>query len=97
MKRWHEEVPLMTRRWRKELATHAYHNGYCRRYGYDCMAPPGIACDIDCHCANGIGTMRKNRLDCGNVRCGLCHWGKFWEPKRRGATKRKVIEFELEV
>jgi hypothetical protein len=42
--------------------------------------------------------MRKRTpLGCGNPRCGICHWSKFWEPKRRANTKRREIEFELKV
>jgi hypothetical protein len=100
MRRWHAEQDLMLRRWRKELAKHGDghpHSKYHWGYPHDALASPSIACDVRCHCAAGIGTMRKNRLDCGRPRCGLCHWDKFYEPKRRGATKRSAITLDLEL
>jgi len=98
MRRWHEERDLMMRRWRMELATHM---GACigpdRRPNQEWPAPPAVSCDVDCHCANGIGTMRKNRVyGCGNPRCGICHFEKYYVPKRRGARKRAEINFDLE-
>lgn len=96
MRRWHSERDLMLRRWRQELATHT-DNAPDRGWGrpYDSMVPSVLACEIDCHCANGMGTMRKNRLDCGKAHCGLCHYGK-WDPKARNTKKRAAIQFELE-
>jgi hypothetical protein len=93
MKRWHEEVPLMYRRWRKELAKHGQ---FDYGFSHDSLAPPSFACNVDCHCANGIGTMRKNRLDCGTPRCWLCHGEKFYAPKNRANTRRAAIEFDIE-
>ena len=88
----------MLRRWRKELAKHGEGDPHSKNhwgYPHDSMAPPSLACDVVCHCADGIGTMRKNRLDCGNVRCGLCHFGK-WLPKGRETAKRAAIRYEYE-
>lgn len=97
MKRWHEERDLMMRRWRKELGKHGPDTENSKwRWGgpYDCVAPPSWAASVSCHCAAGIGTMRKNRLDCGNVRCGICH-PHLHDPKRRAAKKRAAIEYEM--
>jgi len=89
MKRWHEERVLMLRRWKMEMEKH----------DYDWRNPPDPKCDKRaCHCAAGIGSMRKRRpYDCGNPRCGLCHFEKFWIRKNRYNKLRKIIEFELEV
>ena len=85
MRRWHEERSLMLRRWKIEMDKH----------GYDWRNPPDPKCDRDsCHCAAGIGSVRKKKpLDCGRPRCGVCHGEKFYAPKRRGATKREEISF----
>lgn len=98
MKRWHEERDLMMRRWRKELGKHGSEDRHSvDHWGgpYDYVAPPSWSASVSCHCAAGIGTMRKNRLDCGRAHCGLCHYGKFCDPKRRGAKKRAAIEYSL--
>lgn len=87
MRRWHSETALMHRRWRDEM----------RKHGYDWRNPPDPACDgTVCHCVAGIGSMRKRRpLDCGRPRCGICHWSKYWEPRRRAAVKRAAIEYAM--
>lgn len=86
MRRWHEERELMIRRWRIEVETHD---------GIGAQFPP-VATESSCHCFRGMGTMRKTKpLDCGNPRCSLCHWEKFHEPKRRGATIRAAIASDL--
>lgn len=96
MKRWHEERDLMMRRWRKELATHGSGEKHATwQEPHDFAAPPSWASAIECHCAAGIGTMRKHTLGCGRARCGICHWGKFNDPKRRAAKKRDAIEYSL--
>ncbi len=84
MRRWHSEVALMHRRWRMEMEKH----------DYDWRCPPT---DKDaCHCASGIGSVRKKKpFDCGNPRCGICHGEKFFEPKRRANIKRAAIEYDL--
>lgn len=87
----------MMRRWRMELGNHT--GGILdpiKTVGQEWLAPPAMACDVDCHCANGIGTMRKNRpYGCGRAHCGICHYGK-WFKKGRGAKKRAAINSELE-
>jgi hypothetical protein len=87
MRRWHEEHALMFRRWKQEMEIH----------GYDWRNPPDPKCDRNaCHCAAGIGSQRKKKpLDCGRVRCGVCHGDKFYADKARANKKREAIEFEL--
>lgn len=82
MRRWHEERSLMIRRMRMEREKH------------------GVGWDVRdgeiCHCLLGIGFVRKRRpYDCGNPRCGLCHFEKFWTPKARATKQRQAIEFDL--
>lgn len=88
MRRWHAEQALMFKRWRVEMATH----------GYDWRNPPDPKCDRDaCHCAAGIGSMRKRRpYDCGNTQCGVCHFEKFHVPKARDNKRRAAIQYELD-
>ena len=87
MRRWHAERALMLHRWKMEM----------RKHGYDWRNPPDPKRDKwACHCASGIGSMRKMRpFDCGNPRCGLCHFEKFWVPKARATKKRAAIAYEL--
>jgi hypothetical protein len=96
MRRWHEERALMLRRWRMELGNHvggfASDDSYA---GQEWLAPPVLACGIKCHCARGIGTMRKQRPYDG--------WGGSWnayevqlENRRQRHDKRKAIQFELD-
>lgn len=89
MKRWHEEVPLMVRRWRMEIAKH---EGMARRS----LAPvPPEPDDESCHCYRGPGFMRKRRpYGCSNPRCAICHFEKLYAPKDRYNRKRLAIEFE---
>lgn len=83
MRRWHEEKDLMFRRWKQEM----------RKHGYDWRNPP-VGRDA-CHCAAGIGSMRKKRpFDCGVVQCSICHEDKFL-PKARANKKRAAIEEDL--
>lgn len=81
----------MLRRWRMELAKHS------SGFSYGSLAPPSAAEGVDCHCARGIGTMRKSKpFDCGNPQCCICHWEKYWLPKCRAERKRRAIRFELD-
>jgi len=69
MRRWHNETAVMYRRWKQEMGIH----------GYDWRCPPTDP--SACHCVTGIGFFRKRRpLDCGNVRCDICHSGKWDVP-----------------
>lgn len=91
MRRWHEDQALMTRRWRQELANHLVDYNRCA------LAPPGDAHGIDCHCARGIGTMRKSRpYGCPNPRCWICHWDKWTAHSGRSNRRRAAIAFDLD-
>jgi hypothetical protein len=79
MKRWHEDLPLMLRRWAVEKEKHRFFGDVGE----------------DCHCFRGPGLMRKRRpYACRRPRCMLCHGEKLYPPGR-GAKKRAAIEFEL--
>ena len=84
MRRWHDprENAIMLRRFKEEMELH----------GYDWRNPPDPKCDKHiCHCAGGIGTMRKDRP---NGRCS-CSWCKPRYPKNRNNKKREAIAFDL--
>jgi hypothetical protein len=94
MRRWHEEVGLMRRRWRMELGNHV--GGFMgpEEMANHCwLAPPSEAVGIKCHCARGIGTMRKQRpYD------GWGQWNKYekiFQNRKRSNQKRVAIEFEF--
>lgn len=93
MRRWHEERDLMLRRWRQELGNHTGgFLGPVKMAGQEWEAPPVMACGIDCHCARGIGTMRKQRpYESGS----FYRWDKYFEHKRRVNKNRAAIDFEL--
>jgi hypothetical protein len=102
MRRWHAERALMLRRWRFEIGAHGGHSGY-RINGWGgndwvAVPVPPPSCDLDtCHCFRGAGYFRKRHpFDCGNPRCGLCHFEKFWVPKARATKKRAAIQYELD-
>lgn len=84
MKRWHEELPLMRKRWRSEQEKH-------RDKTFSVF-------DSTCHCLRGPGFMRKRRPHgCGRPRCWLCHYSKlfrYWH--LRGAKKRGRLNPRLE-
>jgi hypothetical protein len=98
VRRWHEERPLMLRRWRQEIAIHeAWLGAGETGYSYCALAPLPPTSDEKCHCYRGPGFLRKRKPhDCGNPRCGCCHYAKF-QPKNRANVKREAIRFELEV
>lgn len=91
MRRWHSprEHTVMFRRWKQEMRLH----------GYDWRNPPDPKCDRHvCHCAAGIGSMRKRTpLDCGRARCMSCHSEKLLAPKGREDRRRAIrAEFDAE-
>ena len=84
MKRWHEERQVMFSRWKQEMDSH----------GYDWRCPPTDP--SACHCARGIGAMRKIRPHgCRKTRCSLCHVPKGVYRGWKKRQKRAAIEFEL--
>lgn len=83
MKRWHEEVPLMLRRWAVEKASHAMGALYER--------PPlpveeYFAKEERCHCLRGPGTMRKRAPGGHHHRCYMCKGDKY---EKRGRVRKE--------
>lgn len=95
MRRWHAERDLMLGRWRVELGNHTGSVlGTVKTANYFWKAPPASACNVDCHCANGIGTMRRHRPYDSHGK-----WKKYeklFENRKRVNQKRAAIKFELE-
>ena len=76
MKRWHEDLKIARREWRKHRRGHveSNKNRSSSRIGRDPY-------EVDCECDEQVGRFRKtDAYDCGNPRCGICHGNKY--PKR---------------
>lgn len=67
MKRWHEarEHTVMFQRWKQEMENH----------GYDWRNPPTDS--NACHCAKGIGSMRKRTPAGHSHHCLMCNYSKY--------------------
>ncbi len=89
MKRWHEDYRITLREWRKHRRTHVESNkaGSGQRVGLD----PQV---VDCECDEQKGRFRKtDAFDCGNTRCRICHYDKFYS-KDNGVKKLRA-DFEF--
>ena len=75
---------LMHQRWRVEMESH----------DYDWRCPPTDP--SACHCAKGIGSMRKRTPFGHSRRCWRCKYYKYL-PKARDAARRKAVEFDLDM
>ena len=74
MKRWHAELAITMRNWRKHRRIHVANNLARGKVGQDPF-------QVDCACDDQPGRFRKrDAYDCGNSQCYLCNHGKF--PKR---------------
>jgi len=91
MRRWHQDLPLMLRRWRDELRKYGLDPApYLGNYRSGELTHVGI-----CHCERGPGVLRKRRpWDCGRARCGLCHWSKIHGIPARSNRNWYAMEFE---
>lgn len=80
MKRWHQDLPIARREWRKHRRSHVESNkNNPYGFGYDRIGKDPY--EVDCDCDEQIGRFRKkDAFDCGNVRCYICHGNKY--PKR---------------
>lgn len=80
MRRWHSkrEQSIMFRRWREEMDKH----------GYDWRYPPTD--ESACHCAKGIGAMRKQTPHGHHRHCLLCNPDKYLAKKRRRKGSRVI-------
>jgi hypothetical protein len=91
MRRWHEDLPLMFRRWRYELRKHGLDPGpYLGSYRRGAAIYVSV-----CPCEKGPGVMRKrDPWDCGRPRCGLCHWSKVHGLPARHTCNWLALQFE---
>jgi hypothetical protein len=92
VRRFHSprEREIMMRRWRMEIQKH---EGF--RQDKTLPSIPPAPDEDSCHCYRGMGFLRKRRpYDCGNPRCGACHYEKFWMPRARQNARRAAIAFE---
>lgn len=74
MRRWHQDKKITVREWRKHRQTHVESNEWRAHLRV------GISSKVvDCECDEQIGRFRKkDAFDCGNPRCGICHFDKFY-------------------
>ena len=89
MKRWHDEVAITRRNWKKHLDMHVQLNiDWSREPGKDPF-------EVDCACDEQMGRFRKmDAYDCGNTRCCLCHGDKY--PKRYETYQEWCAELKME-
>lgn len=83
MRRWHQEQTLMFKRWKFEMNDH----------GYDWRNPPMDP--AACHCARGIGSMRKRTPRGHHRACLLCNYSKYLCNGERRREKYAAIREEL--
>lgn len=90
MKRWHEEVKIARREWKKHRRFHVESN--MSRSGRDRVGvDPEI---VDCPCDDQIGRFRKkDAYDCGHPHCYGCHSDKY--PKREETYQEQVSRMKL--
>jgi hypothetical protein len=74
MRRWHQDLTISRREWRKHHRSHVESNKDRGKVGKDPY-------EVDCTCDEQVGRFRKkDAWDCGNSKCFLCSSHKF--PKR---------------
>ena len=89
MRRWHEEVSITKRNWKKHYLSHVNSNEFNanNRIGKSSY-------EVDCVCLLQKGRFRKkDAYDCGNTRCFLCHSDKY--PKRQITRKEEKSNLSL--
>lgn len=85
MKRWHQELHIAVREWKKHRKSHVDSNkdrsvGYGRGQARPGTDPFVVTCDCD----EQVGRFRKkDAWDCGNTRCYICHGDKLMGYKTR--------------
>lgn len=83
MRRWHQEVEIMSKRWQEEM----------RNHGYDWRNPPTDR--NACHCVRGVGSMRKRTPHGHHRHCLMCNGEKYLFKTRRRRESHASIQFEL--
>jgi hypothetical protein len=87
MQRWHREIHITLREWKKHHKSHVEWNRYRNRVGVS----PFV---VECRCDDQLGRFRKkDAVDCGNSHCLTCHSYKF--PKRQRTLKETLSELEM--
>lgn len=87
MKRWHQEMHITLREWKKHRQSHVESNKSRNRVGVSAYV-------VDCECDEQIGRFRKkDAWDCGNPQCGICHSDKF--PKREKTYQEIKSELKM--
>ena len=73
MRRWHQDVRVTRREWKKHRDQHVESNR--DRSGRDRVGmDPDV---VDCVCDDQVGRFRKTKgSGCGNGRCSVCHPGR---------------------
>src|SRR5271167_1252057 len=85
MKRWHEDLHIIVRQWRKHRRMHVESNK--TRFGFAGQDPY----EVDCRCDDEISRFRKkDAYDCGKAKCKVCHADKF--PWRRSTVQETTAE-----
>lgn len=87
MKRWHEEISITRRNWKKHRSFHVEANIRRSVVGVDPF-------EVDCACDDQIGRFRKkDAFDCGNTQCYICHSDKY--PKREKTYQEHVSDMKF--
>lgn len=94
MKRWHEDYHITYREWRKHYLSHVESNVNSvggpsgKRVGRDPY-------EIDCPCDKQVGRFRKkDAWDCGNTRCYICHYNKYYSKEKQRDVKEANLKFK---
>ena len=93
MRRWHSprERVIMLRRWRLEIAKH-------EDDPFGSAPLPPVAEGGACHCYRGMGFLRKRKpYDCGNPRCGICHFDVLVDPLLKRIAAKEATAAEMVV
>lgn len=94
MKRWHQDLKISLREWRKHRRIHVEGNKQSQYYyGGDRIGQDPF--EVDCECDEQVGRFRKkDAYDCGHTRCYICHGDKL--PKRDLTTQEIVSKLKFE-
>ena len=87
MQRWHQEIHITLREFKKHRKSHVEFNKGRNRVGVSAFV-------VDCKCDDQIGRFRKkDAWDCGNPHCLICHSYKF--PKRQRTQKEILSDLKM--
>ena len=87
MKRWHQDLAISRREWRKHRRSHVESNK--NRSGYRLGQDPY---EVDCPCDDQLGRFRKkDAFDCGQVLCRVCHYNKWLNDGGHELTRQEIL------